>query len=82
MQLGILLEIRNNRHKLFKVDKINTGVASSMLSPDVTRYFYYWLLLWYDGGDSLSCRRFISPRAFSKIQEHATLLDSETVSLL
>jgi hypothetical protein len=51
-----------------------------MLPSDVTRYFYYWLLLWYDGGDGPPYRRFTSPRAPLKIQEHATLLDSETAS--
>jgi hypothetical protein len=81
MQRGILLEVGNNRHGSPRVGETSTAAASSML-PDATRHFYYWLLLWHDGGDGPPRRRFTSPRAPLKIQEHATLLDSETVSLL
>jgi len=82
MQPGILLEVGNNRHGSPRVGETSTAAASSMLPPDVTRHFSYWLFLWHDGGDGPPRRRFTSPRAPLKIQEHATLLDSETVSLL
>jgi hypothetical protein len=82
MQPGILLEVGNNRHGSPRVGETSTAAASSMLPPDVTRHFSYWLFLWHDGGDGPPRRRFTSLRAPLKIQEHATLLDSETVSLL
>lgn len=50
--------------------------------PDAKHRFCYWLLLQHDGGDGPPHHGFTPSRGPLKIQKHATLLDSETVSLL